>query len=257
MLAQERHQIILELLRRDNVVKVVELAKLFNVSIETIRRDLDFLEKEALLKKVYGGAVSIKKLGIEPSYTTREVANLEEKKAIGRKCSELIEDGDTIILDLGTTTLEVAKNLIHKKDLTIITNSLNIAMELVKVQDFRVFLAGGLLRSVELTCSGFLTQEFINNFNVDKTIIGVGGITLENGITDYHVDEAQARKAMIQRGNKVIAVADYSKFGVKAFCNICTLDEVDVLITDWKVDERTLKKYRNKKLEVIRAEKPE
>jgi DeoR family transcriptional regulator of aga operon/DeoR family fructose operon transcriptional repressor len=185
------------------------------------------------------------------------VAHLQEKESIGAKCAELIDDGDTLIIDLGTTTLEVAKNLKNKRNLTIITNGVNIALELVKIKDFRVFLAGGQLRSGELTCSGFLTQEFLNNFNVDKTIIGVGGITLEHGITDYHVDEAQVRKIMIKRSNKVIAVTDYSKFGVKAFCHVCPLSKIDVLITDWNVDDRVLRKYRDKKIEVIKAPKPD
>lgn len=257
MLAQERHQIIIDLINKNRVVKVQDLMATFNVSIETVRRDLDYLESQGFLRKVYGGAVISKRLADEPSYSAREVANLEEKKQIGIKCVELVEDGETLIIDLGTTTLEVAKNLKQKKNLTIITNAINIALEIINVKDFRVFLAGGRLRYGDLSCSGFLTNDFLKQFNVDKAIIGVGGITLEDGISDYHVEEAGTRRLMIEQSNKVIAVADYSKFGVKAFTKVCDLSDVDVLVTDWNVDEHLIKKYRKTIKTVLTCNKPE
>ncbi len=257
MLVQERHQVILDLLSKNRVVKVQELMATFNVSIETVRRDLDYLESQGFLRKVYGGAVISKKLAEEPSYSVREVVHLEEKRQIGIKCAELVENGETLIIDLGTTTLEVAKNLKQKKNLTIITNSINIALELINVKDFRVFVAGGRLRYGDLSCSGFLTSDFLKQFNVDKAIIGVGGITLKDGISDYHVEEAGTRRLMIERSNKVIAVADYSKFGVKAFTKVCDLSNVDILITDWNVDKHLLKKYRKFIKTILACEKPE
>lgn len=257
MLAQERHQIILELLNKNGIVRVQDLMTTFNVSIETVRRDLDYLENQGFLRKVYGGAVISGKLSEEPSYSVREVAHLEEKRQIGIKCAELIENGETLIIDLGTTTLEVAKSLKRKKNLTIITNAVNIAQELVSVKDFRIFLAGGRLRSGDLSCSGFLTQDFLKQFNVDKAIIGVGGITLEDGVSDYHVEEAGARRIMIERSNKVIAVADYSKFGVKALTKVCDLKDIDVLVTDWNTDKNLLKKYRKYIKTIITCDKPE
>lgn len=257
MLAQERHQIIIDLINKHRVVKVQDLMATFNVSIETVRRDLDYLESQGHLRKVYGGAVISEKLAEEPSYSVREVAHLEEKRQIGIKCAELVKDGETLIIDLGTTTLEVAKNLKRKKNLTVITNAINIALELINVKDFRVFLAGGLLRYGDLSCSGFLTSGFLKQFNVDKAIIGVGGITLEDGISDYHVEEAGTRRLMIEQSNKVIAVADYSKFGVKAFTKVCDLSDVDVLVTDWNVDEQLLKKYKKTIKTVLTCNKPE
>ena len=257
MLAQERHQIILDLLNKNRVVKVQDLMATFNVSIETVRRDLDHLESQGFLRKVYGGAVISKKLAEEPSYSVREVAHLEEKKQIGVKCAELVEDGETLIIDLGTTTLEVAKNLKQKKNLTVITNAINIALELINVKDFRVFLAGGRLRYGDLSCSGFLTSDFLKQFNVDKAIIGVGGITLKDGISDYHVDEAGTRRLMIEQSNNVIAVTDYSKFGVKAFTKVCDLSDIDVLVTDWNVNEHLLRKYRKSIKAVLTCKKSE
>ena len=256
MLAQERRQIIIDLINKHRVVKVQDLMATFNVSIETVRRDLDFLESQGYLRKVFGGAVLSKRLADEPSYSAREVANLEEKRQIGIKCAELVEDGETLIIDLGTTTLEVAKNLKDKRNLTIITNAINIALELINIKDFRVFFAGGRLRYGDLSCSGFLTEDFLRQFNVDKAIIGVGGITLEDGISDYHVDESGTRRVMIEQSNKVIAVADYSKFGVKAFTKVCDLEDIDVLVTDWNVDEHLLKKYKKVINTVLTCEKP-
>jgi len=257
MLAQERHQVILDLINKNRVVKVADLMATFNVSIETVRRDLDHLESQGFLRKVYGGAVLSKKLAEEPSYSAREVAHMVEKRQIGIKCAELVEDGETLIIDLGTTTLEVAKNLKQKKDLTVITNAINIALELINVKDFRVFFAGGRLRYGDLSCSGFMTNDFLKQFNVDKAIIGVGGITLKDGISDYHVEEAATRRSMIEQSNNVIAVTDYSKFGVKAFTKVCDLSDIDVLVTDWNVDNHLIKKYKKSIKTVLTCRKPE
>ncbi|ASS92266.1 DeoR/GlpR family DNA-binding transcription regulator [Aeribacillus pallidus] len=254
MLAQERYEEILRLLEKDKIVKVAQLCSIFNVSVETVRRDLEFLEKEGKLKRVYGGAVLERKLSMEPSYHTRVIGNAREKQSIGKKTAELIHDGETLIIDLGTTTLEVAKHLKDKKDLTIITNCLYIAQELVDVPGYRVILSGGQLRSEEQSTSGFMSEEFFRTFNVDKTIIGVGGITIEEGITDYHLEETRVRRIMIEKGSQVIAVADHSKFGVKALVNVCPLEDIDVLVTDDKLPKSIIEKFKKQNVNVIVAE---
>lgn len=254
MLAQERYEEILRLLEKDKIVKVAQLCSIFNVSVETVRRDLEFLEKEGKLKRVYGGAVLERKLSMEPSYHTRVIGNAREKQSIGKKTAELIHDGETLIIDLGTTTLGVAKHLKDKKDLTIITNCLYIAQELVDVPGYRVILSGGQLRSEEQSTSGFMSEEFFRTFNVDKTIIGVGGITIEEGITDYHLEETRVRRIMIEKGSQVIAVADHSKFGVKALVNVCPLEDIDVLVTDDKLPKSIIEKFKKQNVNVIVAE---
>lgn len=255
MLVQERHDKILENLRVNKVVKVSEIVKEFNVSVETVRRDLEFLEKQGLLKRVYGGAVSANTRSTEPSYFSREVQNLEEKKAIGKKAAQLIEDGDTVLLDLGTTTLEVAKNLKKKHNITVLTNSIKIAVELVDVPDNKIILLGGELRPNELSTSGFLTDMGLHQFCVDKAIIGVGGITVEAGITDYHIQEGKARRLMVDAAEKVIAVTDYSKFGVNAFIHICELKRIETIVTDWKVHPKIIKQLQEQDIQVLIAEK--
>src|SRR5690625_2399952 len=254
MLAQERQGIILNLLHEQEVVKVSELCDRFNVSVETIRRDLDYLSKQGKLKRVYGGAVMVEKAATEPAYNYRFIKNESKKRKIGKETSKLIANGDTLIIDLGTTTLEVAKHLKHKKNLTVITNSLYIARELVDIPENRVIVIGGNLRAGELTTSGIFVEEILKSFNVDKVIIGVGGITIENGISDYHLDEARARKIMTTRGKHVIAVADHSKFDVEALVNICPIEEIDTLVTDDKVPSHIINQYKNRNLNVIIAD---
>lgn len=251
----ERRDIIVKKIISDRMVKVADLMKMFDVSIETIRRDLEYLEKHGYLKRVYGGAVIHGLFGQEPDYSQREVKNYVEKRAIGKKTSQLIEDGDTIAIDLGTTTLEVARAIANKNDLTIITNATKIAQELVNNVSNKVFLVGGILRPGELSVSGFMCSENLKHFNVDKAIIGVGGITPDRGITDYHIEEAANRRAMIDIAEKVIAVADFSKFGVIAMNNVCSINKINTLITDSSVPQKIIYDYRSRGVNVVVAER--
>ena len=251
LLAQERYPIILELLETNKIIKVPELCEKFNVSTETVRRDLEHLENEGKLKRVYGGAVLSTKSSVEPSYDTRYTKNSIEKESIGKSTADLISDGETLMIDLGTTTLEVARHLKEKANLTVITNCITIAMELVDVEGFRVILPGGLLRPNELALSGFISEQLLKEFNVDKTIIGVGAITVENGVSDYHFEETRVRKLMIEKGKQVIAVADHSKFGIKALVNVCPLHDIDVIVTNHKLKSSIAKEYIEKGISVI------
>ncbi len=255
-MVHERHDRIIKLLNTNRMVKVSELMKEFNVSIETVRRDLEFLEGKGYLKRVYGGAIPNSPKGIEPTYATREVSHLVEKMAIAEKVFELVEDRDTIVIDLGTTTLEAAKKLVLKEGLTVLTNSMPIATELIANETFKIFLLGGQLRNREFATSGALSVDFLSHFRVDKAIIGPGGVTAKNGITDYHFEEAQVRKKMIEIADTVIAVADYSKIGVSAFTQVCELSEVDVIVTDWNVSQKAIQELRTEKTQVLVVPKP-
>ncbi|MEA5134700.1 MAG: DeoR/GlpR family DNA-binding transcription regulator [Candidatus Fimivivens sp.] len=252
----ERRSLIIEKIKQERMVKVAELIAQFGVSIETVRRDLEYLEKQGILKRVYGGAVIAGLYGEEPTYSHREVINFEEKKAIGIKASQFIDDGDTVFIDVGTTTREVAKNLLGKQNLTVITNATLIAHELIKNESCRVILLGGELRKGELSVAGFLTDKCIEYFNANKLIIGVGGITLSHGITDYNIEEANTRRMMIKRADKIIAVADYSKFGVTAMNNVCALRDVDTLVTDWSVSQKTISEIKLSGINVAIAAQP-
>ncbi len=232
---QERRNKIMEILREDGIVKVSELMKLFDVSIETIRRDLEYLEEHGMLGRVYGGAVPVQPRATEPSYQTREIKHFKEKKAIGERAVELVKDEDVIAVDIGTTTLEFAKALVGKRRVTVITNSMKIAMVLSEDADIRVLMVGGEVRRGEFSVSGFLADNDMGHFITDKYFIGVGGLSLSKGITDYHLEESNLRRIVIKNTQKVIALADYSKIGAVAMNKICGLDQVDTLVTDSNV----------------------
>jgi DeoR family transcriptional regulator of aga operon/DeoR family fructose operon transcriptional repressor len=252
MLHQRRSEIIARI-KKERTIKVTDLMKEYDLSIETIRRDLEYLEKQGHLRRVYGGAVLHGLYGEEPEYENREILNYPQKQAIGKKAAEFINDGDTLFMDVGTTTMEVAKHLRHKKNLTVITNATLIAHELMKYESCRVILLGGELRKGERSVSGFLSDENIRLFFVTKTLLGVGGITPETGITDYYLPEAGTRRIMVEHSDEIIAVADYSKFGVTAMNHVCPVNKVNILVTDWTTPSVVCAEYRSQGLSVYNA----
>jgi DeoR/GlpR family transcriptional regulator of sugar metabolism len=249
----QRKDAILKMLAENRMMKAVDMAETFQVSMETIRRDLSELEELKLIRRVHGGAVLYTEYGIEPDYSYRTEENYEEKLKIGQKAVEFVNDGDSILIDLGTTTLEFARFLKGKKDLTIITNSIKIAYELMVNEEFTVILLGGKVRLGEGTTSGYWSEDMVDNFFVDKLFVGVGAIAPESGVMDYHIEEANLRRHFVKQAKQVIALADYSKFGIKAMNLICKTEELDVLITDDKVDKNTLKRFREKGINVVIA----
>jgi DeoR family transcriptional regulator, fructose operon transcriptional repressor len=252
MLVEERQALILEKLRENQSIRISELCSMLSVSRETIRKDLYQLEKKGLLKKVHGGAV-LDKTNVEPPYVTRQMSHVREKEAIARKAAELVDDGDALFIDLGTTTLLFAKQLKAKKGLTVITNSLPVAMELAGSPEIKVLLPGGELRPGELALSGPITRQSLNNFYVDKTFIGVGGLAWDSGVTDYHIQEADIRKQMLERGGMKIALADHSKFNVTALAKVAELKDLDVVVTDDRAPREFLDKLAELDVEILVA----
>ena len=252
---KQRQDEIVRMLTENRMLKAGDLMEHFGVSMETIRRDLEELEREGYLTRTHGGAVTKAMHGLEPSYTFREVKNYAQKIAIGREAAKLVEDGDTIIIDLGTTTLEMAKFLHKRKNLTVFTNAVQIAIELVKNPEMKVILIGGNLRPGELATSGFLAEDIVDHFYVDKAFLGIGGLTLEMGIGDYKMDEGNLRRHFVEHAQKVIALADYSKLGVKTLNRTCGIERVDVLVTDEDADKKILSALRKKNVKLIVAEK--
>jgi DeoR/GlpR family transcriptional regulator of sugar metabolism len=252
MLHQRRNEII-TMIRKQRTIKVADLMRDYKVSIETIRRDLEYLEKKGFLRRVYGGAVLHGLYGEEPEYENREIINYPQKRAIGKKAAEFINDGDTLFIDVGTTIMEVAKELRWKKNLTVITNATLIAHELINHEGCRVILLGGELRKGELSVSGYLSDSNIQHFYANKALLGVGGITPETGITDYKVQEANLRRLMIEHSNEVIAAADYSKFGVIAMNHSCPIEKINILVTDWTTPAKVIADYRTRGLTVYTA----
>lgn len=245
----ERRKNIVAKIQKDQTLKISDLTREFQVSIETIRRDLEFLESQGQLRRVYGGAVLSGGGGysvIEAGYAQRELTNRPQKKAIGEAAASLVGDGDSLFIDMGTTTGEFARRLSGKRNLTILTNSGIIARELAQNTggSCSIILLGGLVRKDEFTLSGAMTDANLRNFYVAKAVISIGGISIQTGITDYNLGEASTRRAAVERAGEVIGLADYSKFSITALNYICPADALDVLVTDWSVPESVLDQYR-------------
>ena len=255
MIASERQREIIAILMRDGIAKTQDLMERFGVSRETVRRDFEQLEKEGLLKRVYGGATFVgPNRGVEPPYTSREHLNPEAKHAIGRACAGLVRDGETLLLDVGTTVLEVARNLVHRRNLTVITNSLRAANALVSQPSIRVYLLGGAYRDGEFSTSGHIAHVALSDFHVDKAIVGAGGITLEVGVTDYHEPEARLRRMMAEHAGQVIVAADHSKFGVVALVKCLPPEMIDLCVTDSGLPEAVARQFEERGIEIIREE---
>lgn len=249
----QRKDEIIKLLAEKKIVKAGDLAEQFDVSMETIRRDLAELEEKKIIRRVHGGAVLNTTNSTEPEYSTREIENYEEKLLIGKKAADMVEDGESIIIDIGTTALEFARFLHGRKNLTVFTNSLKIAFELMEDRGITVILLGGKVRYGEGTTSGYWPEEMIDNFYVDKVFLGVGALYPGTGIMDYHIEETNLRRHFLKHSKQVIALSDYSKMGLKALNFVCRTEEIDCLITDEKSDKKILRQIRDKGVEVIIA----
>ncbi|MBQ4515865.1 MAG: DeoR/GlpR transcriptional regulator [Clostridia bacterium] len=248
---QDRRNQIVKMLNKQHTISNSELMETFKISIETVRRDLAYLEKQGLLERVYGGAVKKNFMNTEPEYTNRQTENLNEKQAIAKEAEKLIELNDTLFFDIGTTTLALAENLNNSKNIKAFTNSLRVATSLSE-KGCEVIVTGGKVRNGEFSVSGFIAENNMNQFNFDKAIIGVAGID-ENGITDFIPEEANLRKQIIKNSRKTIVLADYTKFGVRAICNIAPLCDIDILITDEKAPYDLIKKFEKIGINVIIA----
>ncbi|MDR2608880.1 MAG: DeoR/GlpR family DNA-binding transcription regulator [Treponema sp.] len=248
---QERRNDIVFKIRKSRIVKVNDLMDEYHVSIETIRRDLEFLESEGYLRRVYGGAVLNDFYRPEQALSQREQTNYLQKQAIGKLAVDFIEDGDTIYIDSGTTTIELTKHLGEKRNLTIITNALLIAREaMISNYDCRVIMLGGELRRNELATSGTGTTADLNNFYMTKAFLSAGGISLKSGVTEYDLHDAENRRLIPRRAEKIIMLADYSKFGITTMNYIMPIEDISVLITDWNVPESVLEPYRSRGIEI-------
>jgi DeoR/GlpR family transcriptional regulator of sugar metabolism len=237
MNAKERHKVILQMIEDRGAVTVAELCDLFEVSDMTIRRDLSQLESADLVRRIYGGAINARGRGYEPPLLTRAHESLAAKQAIGAFAATLVNEGDSIALDVGTTTLEMARNLSRLRNVTILTASLPIANVLVDYPDIRVILAGGILRREEHSMIGSIAEATFRSFHVDKAFIGIGGIDLDAGLTEYNMDDARVKEHLIRSGQRRILLVDSGKFGRTKFVNVAALEDIEEIVTDDALDD--------------------
>ncbi|MEE1315227.1 MAG: DeoR/GlpR family DNA-binding transcription regulator [Faecalimonas sp.] len=240
MLAIERRNAILEKLQIERRVVVSELSEFYEVSEETIRRDLEKLEAEGHAIKSYGGAVLNENSNIDLPYNVRKNRNVLGKQKIANLVNEMVADGDHIMLDASSTAVAVAKALKNKKDLTVITNSLEIALELMDATSCHVISTGGLVAGNSFAFVGQVTDRTISSYYVDKAIISAKGFDLGAGLTDSDERLANNKASMLKMAKKKVLAVDSSKFGKIAFAKIAHLQDINVLVTDKKPDEEWL-----------------
>ncbi|WP_331281353.1 DeoR/GlpR family DNA-binding transcription regulator [Paenibacillus sp. FSL R5-0345] len=253
MFPLERQKKIIEILMLKKVQKLPELAEELNISIDTLRRDINLLDKQGKIKKIYGGIKLVESEFAESPMDARMVGHLEEKKMIAQKCSEYINDGDCIYLDSGSTTYQIAKYIKNKKNLTVITNSIPVVNELMN-SAVELIIIGGKVRLNE---QSVIAYDYLFNFselNILKAFICASGITLEKGISDYNLEEAQTRKKIIDLSKEVYVAADHTKFGKDVTIGIASLDKIGYIITDRNIDRSFLQKFKTKRTSLIVAE---
>ena len=234
-------------------VGFTELAEEFGVSEMTIRRDLETLEADGLARRVRGGAISVVSRSYEPPLAVRATTESAAKTAIGAAAAGLVNDGDTVIIDVGTTTLELARALHGHRGITVVTASLPIAVELGNDPDIRVIVTGGQVRNGELSLTGGMAEDAFGALNCDLAFIGVAGICAAPGLTEYNPDDARVKRAAIAAARRSVVLADSSKLGRVAFATVAPLSAVDAVVTDASAAHQTVGELAAAGAEVIEA----
>ena len=243
MLAAERRIRILESLKLNNAITVQELCLQLEASEATIRRDLTLLENEGKLERTHGGAlIGETRLNTEDRVSQKEVLLIEEKRAIALLAYETLQEGDSIILDGGTTTLELAKLIgLSNLKLTLITNSTLVFKELVGNSNLEIMMIGGKVRNNTLASVGPMAIESLKRFNVEKAFLGTNGLSIDKGLSTSDLDESMVKTAMVNAAKTCILLVDHSKFN-KVYLNaFASLSQIDILITDKATDKSLLK----------------
>jgi len=251
MLVEERRRKILQMLEEQGSVMVEELSERFSVSTVTIRADLASLERTGRLVRSHGGAV--KPQVYDMPLGVKETLHRREKSRIGQAAARMIRDGETVLLDSGTSTAAIAREVkaLPLRALTVITNALNIAMELAGLRHVRVIMLGGMLREMSYSLVGPHAEQILERFHVDRLFLGVDGVDPEVGLTTPDVLEAKLNALMIRVSRQVIVVADSSKFGRRSLSKISDLDAVHKVVTDRKISAEMVRALKAANIDVI------
>jgi len=247
----DRRTVILKQLEKNDQVNVLELSRQFNVSEVTIRKDLKHFEKKNILIRSRGGAMKQSLINVDLSIYDRRRQNIKLKEAIGAAAANLIISGETILLDTGTTIMELAKHLPKKIEITVITNSVDITFRLSEYPHIRVIMPGGILRRNSLALVGEQAAESLRNFYCDKYFLSADGVDIERGMMTTNIEEASLARINIKNSKKVYALIDSSKFLSKGITAIAPLADVDTLITDSGIPSSVLADIRALGVNVI------
>ena len=248
MLPDRRHQLILRFLRADGPTTVVALADKVGASQATIRRDLVQLEEEGLLKRVYGGAVPL--VGEDDPFADVAAVQVEAKDALGAWCAQSVKDGETVLLDIGTTAHRVARHL-HGRSLTVITSNLAVYEELQDDKEVQLILLGGVVRRDYRSLVGFLTEDNLRQVHADRLFLGTSGIRPDGQVLDTTAVEVPVKRAMIAASDQVVLLADAQKFPGTGMARVCGPEDLDVVVTNAPADRATLTSLREAGVEVV------
>lgn len=248
MLAIERKNEILAILQKEQSVLVAELSQKYKVTEETIRRDLEKLEKEGYVKKTYGGAVLNQNISVDLPLKIRQKTNIKEKQVIASVLEELISEGESIMLDSSSTSLMIAGGIKQKKKLTVITNSVEILIELANAKGVHVISTGGILRDSSLSLGGKNAERTLKQFNVDKAILSCKGFDMEKGATDSNELEAEIKSVMRSCAKSLIWAVDSSKFDKVSFAKIDNILPGDTVVTNGPVPEEWRSFFKEKNI---------
>jgi DeoR/GlpR family transcriptional regulator of sugar metabolism len=254
MLSEQRRLKILELLQEEGSARVSTLSKLFKVSEPTVRQDLEKLEEEGLVLKEHGGA-SLKSISQQvKSLSLQHLENLDKKMLIARKAAEYVNNGDSVILDSGSTVTELAKNLTGRQGLKVITNALNIALNLGANGSCEVLMTGGEFKAPTLSLTGERAADFFREIHVDKLFLATGGISSALNLTYPGFADLPVKRAMIEAAEHVYLVADSTKIGKSAFASLGAIDMVHTFITDSGLSPKLRAEIERRGVEVIVCE---
>ncbi|TWF59339.1 DeoR/GlpR family DNA-binding transcription regulator [Neorhizobium alkalisoli] len=253
LLSEPRRRRILEWLQEEGSARVRELASAFHVSEATIRQDLERLENEGFITREHGGAFLNTTAPQTGTMTLHHQENMDKKRRIGALAASLVKDGETLILDAGTTTTEIATRLTSRRDLTLITNALNIAIILGSVPTFAVHMPGGQFKSPTLSLSGDKSVEYFRNIFAGKLFLATAGVALDAGLTYPSFADLQLKEAMIKAAAHVYLVADSTKINRSSFTRLGSLDVIHSFITDDGISDRDAREFEKRGIEVLIA----
>lgn len=256
MIAAERQDLILKKIRVTRVVSVGELAKEFNTTEITIRRDLDFLEKQGWLTRSYGGAMLNEKVAFESDFSSKEAKNPDIKSRIAQKAASLITEGECIGIDIGTTAFGISHYIRDIPGLKVITASVPVVMELASAPAVKVVCVGGELSRKDISLTGQNAIRTLQEYILDRAFIGVAGASFKYGYTLYNYEDALVKRVLLERAREVVIVTDSSKIGLERHAFMANIDAAHKLITDSGISEEDKKRFESYGVEVILADLP-
>lgn len=251
--AAERRSYAIRQLNDQGHLSVSNLSEELDVSTVTIRKDLQYLEDRNLLIRTHGGAIRPDHYAYDLSLDEKAKRHEAEKKRIGRKAADLVADKDTLVIDSGTTAMQVVRNLDGKKDLTAATGSVHIARELLRLSEVNVLMLGGRLRRTSASAVGHYAEQMMREHSFRKFFLAVDGFDVDYGLTTTNDSEAHLNRLMVESSEETIAIVDSSKFGRRGLSYICKPNDVDIVITDDNVSDRDVRRLEEAEVQVLIA----